>query len=113
MKSTQPCLQVHGEEGRPGLSRPLRRDDDKAEEDAGEKPNARAESAGKATGSASAGKGEPKLIYPKPEDQALHQLCSWSFVWPAAVPEATAVSDAQSKLTQMRLVRDRVWFALA
>lgn len=45
-------------------------------------------------------------MYPKPEDKALHQHSAWSYMWPAAVPEATAASDAQSKLTQMRLVRN-------
>lgn len=82
--------------------------------------NADAVGAGPATGgegSAQQGKGkgkaaaaaqkEQKIVYPKPEDNALHQLASWSHLWPAAVPEATAASDAQSKLTQMRLVCNR------
>jgi hypothetical protein len=43
-------------------------------------------------------------MYPKPEDEAMHTHASWSFLFPAAVPEATAVADRANKLTQMRLV---------
>lgn len=46
----------------------------------------------------------PRLIYPKPEDEALHAHASWSFLFPAVVPEATAVADRAGKVTQMRLV---------
>lgn len=47
--------------------------------------------------------GAVKLIYPKPEDEAFHAHATWSFLFPAAVPEPSAVADRASKVTQMRL----------
>ena len=49
------------------------------------------------------GGGSMKLIYPKPEDEAFHAHATWAFLFPAAVPEPTAVADRASKETQMRL----------
>jgi BCCIP len=48
--------------------------------------------------------GKQKLIYPKPEDEAFHAHATWSFLFPAAVPEPSAVADRANKVTQMRLV---------
>lgn len=45
----------------------------------------------------------PRLVYPKPEDEAFHRAAAWAFTFPAAVPEATAVSDRAAGLTQLRL----------
>jgi len=76
---------------------------------AGGEPRAKKARAG--AGAASAGGGgalaggaAPKLIFPKPEDAALLDRALWSFTFPAAVAEATAVSDRASQLTQLRLV---------
>ena len=44
------------------------------------------------------------LITPKPEDGAFLDSALWSFSFPAAVAEPTAVSDRSNQLTQMRLV---------
>ena len=47
---------------------------------------------------------QPALITPRPEDGAFLDSALWSFSFPAAVAEPTAVSDRSNQLTQMRLV---------
>jgi hypothetical protein len=78
------------------------RDDSAAEADGGAGAEA-APRAKKARGEA-AGGASSALIFPKPEDAALLECAQWSFTFPAAVAEATAVSDRSSQLTQLRLV---------
>jgi len=55
----------------------------------------------RAKGGAAAG---ARLVYTKPEDAAFHERSLWSFSFPAAVTEPSAVADRAAALTQMRLV---------
>lgn len=81
----------------------MRRDDEQ-QDAAGAGPTGGASGASKKARPAAASASQGPLIFPKPEDEAYHTHAAWSFLFPAAVAEATAVADRASKLTQMRLV---------
>jgi hypothetical protein len=103
------CLERGQAHGAAADARP-RRDDAPEEDEAGgagpsgSAPPPAASKKARAAPAAGGGASAARLIYPKPEDEAFHTHAAWSFLFPAAVPEPTAVADRANKLTQMRLV---------